>query len=325
MQHDQLNNLLKKKKFDEIETKLRDIIRDPVGKDTLWRLLDSNFRTLDDEKIFQYWWKEYRLYTELSWDRLRILHSDFVSQVVFTKQLVIACILGFDPINELLWYLGLRFSDRSDSASEYTKIRGGVFNSQIKVGVYKNQPYTVAQLVDEIKRLNIQGNPSLEVAELKAKIQDIFFSEMPDPSYTDRLLIDKNIVVDNFFAFIHFLIGVEPDKVFSLAEIVMNGDQYQKELENNEEIGKSEGEVSTENLKTVPTAAEHYFLSIKKIIDGYFAEGKITDETEVFDYLEKFSTEYNDPRILDLYYYDEQSGKFVWNEELLNSSEQESQ
>ncbi|HRH23783.1 MAG TPA: hypothetical protein PK295_04100, partial [Candidatus Magasanikbacteria bacterium] len=302
------------------EDQLWRVAVDPIGEDVLRRSLTQMFLSASDDKIHAQWWTMYRLFSDMSWGRVRNLPSDFVVDICFGKQLVMACILKFEPIDELLWYLGLHSIDKNDAIAEYSRIRKAVFESEMVVGLYKNQPQTVKSIVQEITRLNQMNNPSLEVAEFKAKLETIFFSEIPDPEYIERLDIDKRESVATFFSFIHFLIGVKPELIFGLVEEALHADKLVIEESKSESTDIMQKAQSTTVSEAEPKTKVNYFVEIKKEIENDFIIGKIGDEVEVFDLLQSYSEQYNDPRILDLYYYDEQQEKFVWNEELLNEN-----
>ncbi len=318
----QKNTIFQEDDFKTTEERLREIMLDPAGKDGLWRLLYANFKDATNETIHRYWWREYRFFTELACDRVRVLYADDVVNHVFAKQLVMACILKFEPIDETLWYLGLRFPDKTDAITEYGRIRKAVFESEVVVGSYKNQPQTVRSIVQEIVRLNQMNNPSLEVAEFKAKLETIFFSELPDPAYIDRLDIDKRESVATFFSFVHFLIGVKPEYIYGLVEEALNADKMAiaaSESQSSDTIQNAEIDREVEQeQESEPEISTNYFVEIKNKIQDDLSSGKMVDEAEVFDILQNYSEEYNDSRILDLYYYDENLEKFVWNDELLN-------
>ncbi len=308
--------------FSKTEDQLRRLIVDPVGEDVLRRVFVQLFSSSSVEEIRKTWWTTYRLYSELNWIKLRGLPSDFVVDTCFGKQLVMACILNFEPIDETLWYLGLRFLDKADAITEYTRIRKAVFESETVVGSLKKQPQTVKSIVQEIARLNQMNNPSLEVAEFKAKLETIFFSEIPDPQYIERLNIDKRESVATFFSFIHFLIGVKPENIYGLVDAALHADKLaieESESQSSDTIQNTEIDREVEReQESEPENNTNYFVEIKNKIQDDLSSGKIVDEAEVFDLLQNYSEEYSDSRILDLYYYDEKLEKFVWNDELLN-------
>lgn len=54
---------------------------------------------------------------------------------------------------------------------------------------------------------------------------------------------------------------------------------------------------------------------IRKIVEDKTAQLSDDEQpTEIINLLNNFSTQYNDPTIMDLYYFDEQSGEFKWRE-----------
>ncbi len=316
MYDNSFENLTTLKDFHEIERKFREMMRNPIAKNEVWKFFDVFFSQMTNEEIVEHWWKLYRLFTELNWNRMRVSPSDSVATVLFGKQLVMACILKFEPIDELLWYLGTRFPDKTDCISEYTLIRKAVFESDMIVGKYKNEPQIVKNIVAEIVRLNQMGNQSLEIAEYKVKLETILFSELPDSNYIELLDINKREVVTTFFSFIHFLIGVEPEFIYGLVEENSYADQAVLEQTQNEINGENKEEEIMLPAQGVTT--KNYFVEIKNKIQGDLESGKIEDQFEIFSILDQYSKEYNDPRILDFYYYDEQTGTFAWNDELLN-------
>ncbi len=319
MQSEDIQNLVQGD-FLKVEDQLRQLMIDPVGEDVLRRVFVQVFSTSSSEEVRKKWWTTYRLYTELNWMKLKGLPSDFVVETCFGKQLIMACILKFEPIDEVLWFLAVRSPDKTDAITEYSRIREAVFESEMVVGIYKNQPQKVKDIVQEIVRLNQMDNPSLEVAEFKAKVETIFFSEMPDPTYIERLDIDKRESVAIFFSFIHFLIGVKPEYIYGLVEEALHADVLAREELQNESVDTIQNSETDTVLEPEQETNTNYFVEIKNNIQADLASGKIADEVEVFDILHAYSEQYNDPRILDLYYYDEQQEKFVWNEELLNEN-----
>ncbi|MFA7245465.1 MAG: hypothetical protein WC070_04820 [Candidatus Magasanikbacteria bacterium] len=330
----QIKKIIQNNNFSEVEIKLRKIIIDPVAKDVFWGILDEDYSFADNKKIQNDWWKLYRMYVEICWKKMPMLHIEFVNNHLFAKQLVIASVLKFEPIETLLNYLGSRFLLEEEQMSEYKKIKESIFNSNIVLGTYKGKNVIQKELIQEITELNSKSNPTLELANLKAKLEEIFFSNFPNDLNFDNFFVNKREVVVTFFSFVHFLIGVQPKSISRFIDLYFNGKEILNKSEfsniNNalDEIVNLDTDIvenieNNEDLLSNSTSnLDNKYLQIKSQLEQQFSydeNGELTPIEEVLNILSQMAEEQGDVNIEELYMFDENAGKFVWNEELTNA------
>ena len=283
-------------------------------RDRLAKILNTYFLASSAENNYTRRYDYFRWYTLLSWSMLERMAPDFLQKMAFPKQLVMAVILDFDPVFELMRYIDTQAFDRDGAQEFYQTLKDNVLASEAVVGELNKKHLTIADLVKEVQRIN-QTNDSLQSAEFFGRLRDIIFpinSKMADYAFGDLEEATSRLV-----DIIQFLLGVKAESVWVLVKTTLHADEYQQMLALRQAAASVASQTDS-NTSLVPT-----YFEIRQGIEQQLLLKQMIDPIEraenIISFLDGLAEEYQDSKIKELYYYNEQDGKFYWNEELLRS------
>lgn len=333
-------------------------------KQVIWEELNTFFKKVSVEVDKKYWLSYFRWYTFLSWKNLGNRDEEFVSTIAIPRQIVMASLLDFNIVKELIWYLHNRPMDDEDLGKYYTKLKDNLFRSTSFVGMYKGKDYTMQDLIKEVTLIE-QNDDSLKLAELLSRLQTIIFY---DPKlFGDYIDVSPEDVVNTVINLVTFCIGVKPESVWHVAEANVHEDRFEQVLTNPEnktqlttQVVPPQSSTSTaprtsniklppplppvisppttnsvtpqkknvsiesslkqKNTGIPPVSKRPSNTEIKTRIEQKYPtapSGEITNFEEVTSLLASIAEKYHDPSIEELCYYNEQDGKFYWNNELI--------
>lgn len=315
----------KEKEFKKIEND---------GKtESLYEEMRDFFSQIDPANISKFWFSYWRWFTIVSWDRLNILSENELLSV-FQWQLPMACLCGVDPIKKLLIYFDVNNYNANGAESLFRKIINRLSESSAPLGV-KQDGLSVGQVFKELQ-LARHDSDSMKVADFRGKIKlaltipdgyehDKYFVRTADEVDTQLCdLMDVFQTVDPasawYMAYNYLYMpdeaGVEGATVVdNVVEENTELDAIEKELEEDE----LNAVVSENPVGHVPTP--NPYLALKTSLEAEFprdADGHFLNMAEVLARLEAIAKDSGDERVKELYYFDEQTGTFRWNEEMLN-------
>lgn len=315
------------KEFANLEREIRDSHVDTAALSETWQSLDIYFKNASPEDLERFKWTYFRIYTELSWKMFGSQSRDFIANMAIKNQIPMALSLEFDVLNDILSYLGLRTFDKPDMQSLYLKIKKAFLESDFQVGKWKGNKVAVSDLVKEVKMVSSKSD-SLKQAELENKLRQIlFFSDSVAGTYIE---IESNEAVQKFIDLVMFFDAIDENKItpvinsFSIPEnfqSIISEQQQELEGESVENRTEADPQNSEEWDADIDLAAGSEALiiltpqQIKSQIESEFkkdSEGNFEDIDAVMRKLEEFTEMYNDPKIADLIYFDEEEGRFKW-------------
>ncbi len=288
-----------------------EILPDPDNRTEAWKVWHAFFAKAEPGVDWQYRWSYFRWYTDLTWRRLNQLSLEDVAGIAFGRQIPTALRLDFDVWQELVLYLN-SLVDPQAIESAYSKIQESFFASTATISLVKQSPVTVLQSISDLRIINKENTDSLRSAELFSKIKPAF-TEI-EPGTEAYWLVTPEVFFDRFAGLVNFFLGVEPKDVWFVVDGFMNPERYaEKPLSTEkEEIAKT--------VVEQPQAAQVNYADIKNMIEARFTRdvsGEFTNLDGVLALLDSLATDQGDDQIRELYYFDEGTGKFQWNEALL--------
>lgn len=352
--------------FEEISRKNEEFREfSPEEKESLWEALHGYFSSAPISADQKYWWSYFRWYTELSWKHLLDRDRNFIINIAFPRQIVMAILLDFNVWKEFIWYLNVHpFTDKEMSAF-YSNVKSSFFASTSVIGTWENKSVTLSQIIKETTIANQQKN-SLRLAEVLSKLHELLFPENnPEvKKYLERYVyIAPEDAVSTLVDLISFFVGVEAEKIWYVVEGTVHEEKF--ELINQAQEAQTKREIASIRKPTlkipVPTApvststpavksptqdvskqqskptqktntnsssknvsstssSRPSNKDIKRMIEEAFPalkQGKEINFEGVVSMLNTLANRYGDDRIRELYYYNEKSGSFEWNESLL--------
>jgi len=213
--------------------------------------------------------------------------------------------LGFDVKDKILRYTNNRFLTLEEKENFYSNFSSLVLNPNfvwIKVG---EQNITGAKLLEELKDTNAIKKLMNDIMDMIGTNEDLF------KDITASLFIEKQEIRDNLIKFLEMLGTVKE------ANFVEYCEKYNNPLVGGESIEEEINSEDTEQkqIESVQQNTPSYSEIKSKIIQFFpkDVKGEIIDNEGVFEVLEKTAAKYNDEKIKEMYYFDEESGKFKWN------------
>ncbi len=268
------------------------------------------------------------LYVDLTWRFLSYLHTDKVGSVV-SKTFHIAPVLGVDVWQKIVSYLQNPMLSKLEQIRIYGAIRSAVLASSATFPApYKNTIYSVRDIVEQIEDQENLESGSLEEADMLSRVTSLY---MVDSSFSveKSMYSDLTWGVKQLFEVIHFFLGVKPDSIDIVVREyflekppmppVPYEDLYDGYVPDQESVPDT-NEVILEDGKEGKTVNELRTLSeIYQSAQSTFGTDLSTIDIPVLlSYLDTQATEQGDERIRDLVRFNESTGKFEWNTDMLS-------
>lgn len=304
------------------ENNIKELILDLQAEIDLQKYLNEQMKDYFPEQDYENNWTFFRLYTQYSWTLMTAL-DDNTPEILYGRQIPMAICLDFDILNKTIWYLRYNSAIESDMIGLYSKIKDIFSNSSAILGKDRDGQFvTVADYYKKIEYLNKTKASSLEWAEAKQKLEELMFPK--DDEFIARFsFVQPQDAVGEFFSIVNFFIGVKKENIWSMVDMYLNPELYEQDVEqkDTDSIISEQSKnitVPTDTTTTVmPLLVKPSYLDIKKKIESkinYNIDGQLEDINLVFEELNKLAKEYNDVKITELYFYDESTNRFKWND-----------
>ena len=292
-----------------------------------WNSLHTSFMNSTVEEENKYRYTFFRVYTELSFRMIDTFEKNFIIRM-FAHQIPVAFAINVDVWEKLMWYLGTRLVDPAQMGGVYMQVRESFLTSRALVGFDKEKPVIVSDVVAQIQALDQKNADSIVRAEFMARLRDTVYPKNPEEQKYFYSSPDE--VVDKFVGLINFFLGVKAERINFIVDAFLYPENYDNsppaviplpagvepvfdgKIEDvPEETSPEEGSPKSEEER-LPTYKE-----IQSIIDSEFEKdetGQYKDIEGVFQILEEMAEQFQDEKIKELLYFDENSGGFVWTE-----------
>ena len=272
-----------------------------------WKDLDNFFAQDMYEKDKVWRWTYFRVYVLLTWKVIGTINDADTFAQIMARQAPMAIILDIDIFKEMLWFFSANKADKTRLASLYFKVRNNFLNSQELLGEYQGKNVQLKDLVLEYADLKRVDN-SMRTAEFINKLNQILFPPEAEQYFG---LDNKADGVDRLLELVNFFEDIDTvEKLQEVLEVFLNPQVYD-EPASLFVTSDEETEADVESMRIqAPSLSE-----IKSQIEQEFkkdSEGNFENIELVFRKLEEFTEMYNDPKIADLLYFDEESGEFKW-------------
>lgn len=333
-------NLLKPNNFlSPVELKKMDeefLNFDISTKEQVWSEMNEYFSQSPLREDRKFWYSYWRWFTDLSWKFFLNREPEFIAEMAVKRQVPMAILLDFDIWRELLKYFALQTVGEDDAQSLYSKIKFAFLESEAILGVWKDKEVTVAEIVKEFFSIRQRGSDALELAEFNSKLKEIFFPK-DDPLFQEYIFVNPDEAIDRFTQLSLFFFLMEPKDIWYAVDVFMHpeiggiAEEMAKPITPQPApavIGVSPLAVSQPKrlepkkekvpVAKISVAEEDKKLTLQQVksqIESQFkkdAEGNFEDIAGVYAKLEELAEKYNDPKIAEMLYFDEKSGKFEW-------------
>ena len=298
-----------------LESEYQKISLDPQERDILWGKLHAYFVPLDAKADFSFFHDYFRWYTDLTWQRVNILKSDDFISIAIRRQLYKALQLGFDISSTISYHLDFNTFEPETMQKLYEKIRQAFFESPCIMGVEKGVSITFSEFLKRLEKIKVLD--ALQKAESYTQWNQLLAVPAAYKEY--YTVVTPDAMIDNIEGLAAFFAGIQSKNIFYIVQAFIHPGLFDKaptvlppEPELDETNFDNEEEIDLEAAQIIA------YEDIRAAVDAKFLKdetGQYQDIEGVFGYLEEIATQYEDPRIAKLLYFDEQSGGFVWVDE----------
>jgi hypothetical protein len=197
---------------------------DVSQKEELWQELHDYFIKAPLSMDRRLWLSYFRWYVELTWSSLYSKSEEIVSSVVFPRQLLMAVLIGYDPIAELFQYLNLHPFDQESMPGFYAKLRDGVLKSGALMGIARGREVTCAEMVRELTVLK-QTKDTLRLAEFISRLKDVLYPKS-EPELPRYLTQDPDKAVGALLTTLNFFMDVEPEGIWDMTRLAYHPEDF---------------------------------------------------------------------------------------------------
>jgi len=290
--------------------------------------------------------------TEMIWDDLVWLSKEEFVELAIKKQIAEALFLNFDVFLKIIWFFYYKCVRIDDYRALFIQTKDALLQSGAIIGYWEEKKYTISDVVKEMKLIRSKGRDSIEMAQFIEKIRKIINLDN-DEFAAEFFMAEASDFYSGLFDLLEFFLETEPEEmaikvlnytrpdIENAEEYIADISAFEKNLPPMEppEIPNSililsedlrKNNIDNTPVKSAPVSkissapavlsrqelVKPSYSEIYQKIDAVFEkdeEGNYDDLDSVMMALEKAAKKYNDPKIAELYYFDEQTGKFKWN------------
>lgn len=296
------------------------------------KTLDGLLSDKNNEELFVYRNSYTRWFSTYGW---HLYQSLLFKQTVplISKCVFIGFLLGENVWNQIVTYLNNRSLDRIDMEEKYTKLREAFLHSQeiIYTDQVTGKNYTVEQFITDSNLPQISDD-TLLLSEFFSKFQEKVEQRIIEGDYP----VDAFQVTGRLRDLANFFVGIRPERIWYVVDPYFYPQQYTEEAlqqsgENQNNVVPSENQ-EDENTEAflfdLNTYTKNVLQEEKKKMSYREISEQLTSfvaslpenqkDEQIITRLGELAEQYKDEQIQDLYYFDEKTGKFIWNQELLN-------
>jgi hypothetical protein len=309
----------------QLESQWEDVILTPTGRENVWMYLHSYFQTATHNDDVKFRLTLFRWYTDLTWRRITMLSNDDFVKIAIGRQVSLALLLGFDVLKEIFSYLSLRCPADEDKIQVYSKAKDVFLNSGAYVGELGGKSFYLKDVIVEVKKFEQKRLSTLEKAEIKAKIVKILFPKN-DAIFNKYIISEPTKIAGMLVELIIFFLEVDATQIHLVVE------EYNKEVEVGVEFAIQQVQNVSKKVFNIDTSKKEIpqqkppetkllkptYSQLRRDVNRTTSVGPNEERpAKINAELDRLATEFNDEKIRELFYFNEQSGKFEWNEVLL--------
>lgn len=277
--------------------------------DDLWVQLDGYFRNASIEEDKKYRDTYFRWYTSLTWQTINSKDVDFFVDMAIGRQISTALLLDFDVWRKIMHYLAINAGHDFDVVTNlFRRMKQSYFTSQQYLGSDKGADVTLSVIAAEIQKIERENADSLVFAEQNSRVQRIVFPKdiaLDHPLY----VCDPTIFSKRLLDLTSFFIGVPDERIYYVVDAFQHPQLYK------------EKKVTEDSVSPSLPPTENPYISLQQDLVVQFPispDGQFVQVEAVLDHLEQLASATGDDRIRDLYVFNENTGKFEWNQQLLS-------
>ena len=319
------------KKFIELEKSIKNTFVDRSKIFEVWESLDNYFAKTDAKKDHEHFFTYFRLYSSLTLKNFYALEPAQVIVKVIGRQVLLAVLLDFDLIEMIKVYLKNTAIDAEHMGRIYDEMKSALINSEELLGTSDSQPYIIKDLVKELSVGSAYLNSELKkniVKKISLILESNGKGEMSE-SFGVGLFDAATKLIDVVVFFLStssknlslFESMPTPKKDNSMPKPEKVATSNSRVVSAPQALVNPSAVIEKTDEKTEENQKKYSYSEIRKRVENSFAKdngGNFLNITDVLGELQKISAMQGDPRIKDLYIFNEEKGRFEWNEKMFN-------
>lgn len=277
-----------------------------------WALFFDLFMGKDPE-IFKKYCLYWPLYVYASWFNLNEINRIYIYNII-AGQIFGAFMSGVDVKDKILYYAQLEFLTETERKDFFVKFKKIILDPVFVWTKIDGKEVVFRDLIKEY------GDQKIKKQALEKIEKIIVQEETAFKKIIERFAIEKKEIGENIEKFLTMMNEINDENFIEYCEKYTNPpivvEQPNIELSKEETI-KTIKNIEVPKEKTeIKTMNPPSYTQIKEKILQFFPKdetGEIIDTEGVFEVLEKTADKYGDPKIKELYYYNEATEKFEWS------------
>lgn len=286
---------------DQLEKKEQEFLSSTKHFDdrmVIFKELEKFFENKNAEEKFQNYLGYWRWYVDLTW-RLSDRLTDKQFFLAIKEMIPMGLLLNYDIWEKTLHYLNEHAFEQATMAILYSDMQEAFVESEMIVGTWQGKKVVQKEIIDELKTLDRAETSTMQIAEFFAKVKNTIFPKN-NQFFEQFLPVDPDAVVNNFITLTKNFLTINVSEIFSFVSASLTP-QISVPV-----VGGLKG--------TPPHSA------IRDVIEEEYekdADGNFKEPEKILEGLELLATKYNDDKIRELFIFNEQTGSFEWNNQLL--------
>lgn len=259
-------------------------------------------------------------YVFATWKLLYQLPNDKVLQIA-QYQIPDAIRQGENVEFRLLTYMAAHVPDPEQLVTFYRTLKKNILESTATLGTENNKPVSLSQIVGDLNKLN-QNFDALQYSEFKVRVGKIISSMQFEHEY---VFTPPEKILSNVLNLLNFLAATDENNIFVAVDAHTKPVLYKK-LERGDFTSQPTGvpiEAIQEKLGPPVMLPPEKFAEIKEFLTSQFSQDasqQFEDLDGVMSLLDDTAVAMGDERIRELYIFNENTGQFEWNQQLLTAA-----
>lgn len=286
-------------------------------EEEIWQSFYPLYKQLNPEARYRSRRSYGYCFSALAWRLFNRLSREEIYTLVDSSSFLLF-LQGKDLWEKIVNYVDIKGTDEEYVVDFYSNLKNRFLHSKEIISIDNGIVLTMNNLLEKTNSL-ITREDSLALAEFFLEVEQkikIRLNEIDNQELTpkDVLLSIKSLL--------EFFMGTDENSIYSLLYGINNPNELifaaekliQPSSSTIEENPVEEVEETSSQFKEVD------YKSIKISIENAYNKdenGDFVDLPGVLNKIMELANKYNDPKIKELYYFDENKNKFVWNEGLL--------
>lgn len=297
--------------FALLEAQIRGKHQNIGDLENTWYALSEHFVEKTPAYDRAYLWTYFRYFTDLSWDIVYTLPIETIQHILVERMIPMACILGINVPLKLSWHIRTTGMLEVDIIQIFLDMKDAFMSSQCIVGIDDKGPKTLQQVIREAEDVVYGRIDTLQSAEFYTALQELMLPKK-DQAQWDQCVVGTQVrAVQNLMETISFFYVGKKENIWYLIDSIIYPD-----IELAEDY-KNEAEKESTGKQSIQFSIEQGHSSIEMILTTAQQMDKSHPEA-ILLYLDEQAIEFGDDSIRDLYYFDEETGTFKWNTDILS-------